>query len=187
MKRICVYCGSSPGVQTCYMEMAQRLGQALVEKKYGLVYGGADIGLMGQVADTVMNAGGVVIGVIPESFARKVSHKKLTKLHIVDSMHERKTLMFDLSDAFIALPGGFGTLEEVSEMLTWAQLGFHKKPCGLMNIDGYFDSLLLFLEKAVSEGFIKRAHRDMLLVSNSPEDMLQQMDSYCVPEVGKWV
>jgi len=186
MKRICVYCGSSPGAQSSYMEMAKLLGHALVEKKYDLVYGGADRGLMGQVADTVIHAGGVVIGVIPESFARKVSHKKLTELHIVESMHERKTMMFNLSDAFIALPGGFGTLEEVLEILTWRQLGFHKKPCGLINVDGYFNPLSLFLDNAVTEGFVKLEHRNMLLESESPEDMLRQMESYRVTEVEKW-
>ncbi len=124
--------------------MARRLGQALTDGQYELVYGGADVGLMGEVADTVLKAGGVVRGVIPESFAPKVSHQGLTELHVVGSMHERKTMMFDLSDAFIALPGGFGTLEEVSEILTWAQLGLHSKPCGLINVDGYFDPCFRF-------------------------------------------
>jgi len=167
--------------------MAQRLGQALVDRKHELVYGGADVGLMGQVADTVMKAGGVVIGVIPKSFAHKVSHQGLTELHVVDSMHERKTMMFDLSDAFIALPGGFGTLEEVAEILTWAQLGLHKKPCGLINVDGYFDLLLSFLDNAVSKGFMRQEHREMLLVSNAPEDMLKRLEAYRAPEVEKWV
>jgi len=187
MKRICIHCGSSPGFNPCYIAMAQRLGQALVDRKHELVYGGADVGLMGQVADTVMKAGGVVIGVIPKSFAHKVSHQGLTELHVVDSMHERKTMMFDLSDAFIALPGGFGTLEEVAEILTWAQLGLHKKPCGLINVDGYFDLLLSFLDNAVSKGFMRQEHREMLLVSNAPEDMLKRLEAYRAPEVEKWV
>jgi len=142
---------------------------------------------MGQVADTVMKAGGVVIGVIPKSFAHKVSRQGLTELHVVDSMHERKTMMFDLSDAFIALPGGFGTLEEVAEILTWGQLGLHTKPCGLINVDGYFDLLLSFLDNAVSKGFMKQEHRAMLLVSNAPEDMLKRLEAYRAPKVEKWV
>jgi uncharacterized protein (TIGR00730 family) len=186
MKRICVFCGSSPGFDACYVDMAKQLGRAIVAKKCGLVYGGSGIGLMGSIADTVMEAGGEVIGVIPESFAGRVSHRRLTKLHIADSMHERKTMMFNLSDAFIALPGGLGTLEEVLEVLTWAQLGFHRKPCGLINVGGYFDSLLKFLDNAVSRGFIKREHLDMLLVSDDPEDMLGTMGAYRAPEVGKW-
>jgi uncharacterized protein (TIGR00730 family) len=154
MKRICLNCGSSPGFDPVYTAMAQRLGKVLVARNYELVYGGADVGLMGRVADTVLKGGGVVIGVIPRSFAHKVSHQGLTELHLVDSMHERKTMMFDLSDAFIALPGGFGTLEEMAEILTWGQLGLHTKPCGLINVDGYFDPLLSFLDKAVSKGFM---------------------------------
>ena len=187
MKRICVNCGSSRGFDPCYLDMARRLGQALIGRDLELVYGGADVGLMGEVADTVLNAGGSVIGVIPRSFAHKVSHQGLTKLHIVDSMHERKTLMFDLSDGFIALPGGFGTLEEVSELLTWAQLGLHKKPCGLVNVGGYFDLLLAFLDNAVSKGFMKREHREMLMVSECPEEMLERFKSYSAPNVEKWV
>ena len=187
VKRICVNCGSSPGFNPCYMAMARRLGEALTDGQYELVYGGADVGLMGEVADTVLKAGGVVRGVIPESFAHKVSHQGLTELHVVGSMHERKTMMFDLSDAFIALPGGFGTLEEVSEILTWAQLGLHSKPCGLINVDGYFDLLLSFLENAVSKGFMKQEHRDMLLVSETPEELLNQAATYKPPTTEKWV
>jgi uncharacterized protein (TIGR00730 family) len=167
--------------------MAQQLGQALVARNYELIYGGAEVGLMGQIADTVMKAGGIVIGVIPNSFAHKVSHQGLTKLHVVDSMHERKNMIFDLSDAFIALPGGFGTIEEVAEILTWAQLGLHTKPCGLINVDGYFDLLLSFLDHAVAKGFMKQEHRDMLLVSNSPDDILKQLETYRAPKVEKWV
>ncbi len=187
MKRICVNCGSSPGFDPSYVEMAILLGQVLVERDYQLVYGGADVGLMGAVADTVLKEGGSVIGVIPKSFAHKVSHQGLTELHVVGSMHERKTMMFDLSDAFIALPGGFGTLEEMAEILTWAQLGFHAKPCGLINIAGYFDLLLMFFDNAVSKGFMKKEHREMLLVSQEPKDMLNQIESYIAPKVEKWV
>lgn len=167
--------------------MAQRLGQALVDGGYELVYGGADVGLMGEVADTVLKAGGVVRGIIPESFARKVSHHGLTELRVVGSMHERKMMMFDMSDAFIALPGGFGTLEEVAELLTWAQLGLHSKSCGLINVDGYFDLLLSFLDNAVSRGFIKQEHREMLLVSDEPAGLLNRMTNYKAPVVEKWV
>lgn len=187
MKRICVNCGSSPGFEPCYMAMAERLGHALIEKNLELVYGGSDIGLMGQIADSVLNAGRVVIGIIPKLLAQQVSHQGLTKLHIVDSMHERKSMMFDLSDGFIALPGGFGTLEEMAELMTWAQLGFHKKPCGLLNVDGYFDELLSFLDSAVSKGFIKLEHRQMLLVSDDPNELLEQFESYNAPEIEKWL
>jgi len=169
------------------MEMAHRLGQALVDRNLELVYGGADVGLMGEVADTVLKAGGSVIGVIPQSFAQQVSHNGLTELHVVESMHERKGLMFDLSDGFIALPGGFGTLEEVLELLTWTQLGLNMKPCGILNVRGYFDRLLSFLDHAMAEGFIKQEHRDMLLVTATPEDMLDRFESYRAPDVEKWV
>ena len=187
MKRICVDCGSSPGIDPAYSEAARRLGRALAERKYELVYGGAHVGLMGDVADAALKAGGIVIGVIPKSFANKVSHQGLTELHVVDSMHERKAMMFDLSDGFIALPGGFGTLEEIAEVLTWAQLGLHKKPCGLLNVCGYFDLLLAFLDQAVCQGFIRREHRDMLLVSNDAGELLDGFTSYQAPNVEKWV
>jgi uncharacterized protein (TIGR00730 family) len=187
MKRICVNCGSSPGFDAAYMAMARRLGQALIDHQLELVYGGACVGLMGQVADAVLEAGGTVIGVIPRSFAHKVSHSGLSELHVVDSMHERKAMMFELSDAFIALPGGFGTLEEIAELLTWAQLGLHAKPCGLINVGGYFDPLLAFLDQAVAKGFMKREHCDMLLIAQEPEDMLGRLASYTPPTVEKWV
>ena len=187
MKRICVNCGSSPGFSPLYMEMAEKLGRALIECNLELVYGGADVGLMGKVADTVLKAGGSVIGVIPKSFAHKVSHQGLTKLHIVESMHERKSMMFDLSDGFIALPGGFGTLEEVFEILTWSQLGLSKKPCGLINVNKYFDTLLSFFDGAVTEGFMKKEHRDMLLVGESPKELLDKLYTYKAPSIEKWV
>lgn len=169
------------------MAMAQRLGQALPDRDLALVYGGADVGLMGKIADTVLEAKGIVIGVIPELLAHKVSHQKLTELHVVDSMHQRKALMFDLSDGFVALPGGFGTLEEIAELLTWAQLGLHKKPCGLINVGGYFDLLLSFLDNAVANGFMRREHREMLLVSDEPEALLDRFKSYRAPDVEKWM
>ena len=186
MKRICVNCGSSPGFDPSYMEMARRLGQALVDRNLELVYGGADVGLMGQVADAVLQAGGSAIGVIPKSFAHKVSHSGLAELHVVESMHERKGMMFDLSDGFIALPGGFGTLEEILELLTWAQLGLNIKPCGILDVREYFAGLFSFLDHSVKEGFIKQEHRDMLLVAVTPEDMLDRFESYRAPDVAKW-
>ncbi len=169
------------------MAMAQRLGQAILDHGLDLVYGGADVGLMGEVADTVLKGNRTVIGVIPKSFAHKVSHQGLTELHVVDSMHARKAMMFDLADAFIALPGGFGTLEEITELMTWAQLGLHGKPCGLINVAGYFDKLLSFLDEAVSQGFMKREHRQMLLVSDDPDELINRFKSYQPPDVEKWV
>ncbi len=186
MKRVCVNCGSSSGLNPCYLRMAQELGKAILERGLELVYGGADVGLMGEVADTVLNAGGSVIGVIPKSFAHRVSHKDLTELHIVGSMHERKAMMFDLSDGFIALPGGLGTLEEVSELLTWSQIGLSRKPCGIVNVNKYFDTLLSFLDGAVAEGFMKQEHRDMLLVDDSPGALLDKFYIYEAPSVDKW-
>lgn len=187
MQNICVFCGSSPGFDPLYMEAAKKLGSTLADQGLGLVYGGADVGLMGEVANSVIGRGGKVIGVIPESFADKVSHRNITELHVVASMHERKQMMFDLSDAFIALPGGLGTLEEVTELLTWAQLGLHRKPCGLVNVSGYFDLFLLFLDRAVSEGFMKREHAEMVQVSCEPGELLELFRSYRAPEVEKWV
>ncbi len=187
MKRICINCGSSPGIDPFYLDAARKLGQGLAANNIELVYGGADVGLMGEVADTVMNAGGIAIGVIPKSFAHKVSHQGLTKLHVVDSMHERKKMMFDLSDGFIALPGGFGTLEELTELLTWTQLGLHKKPCGLINVGGYYNSLLSFFDNAVAKGFMKKEHREMLLVTNNVDEMFAYFQSYNAPVLDKWV
>jgi uncharacterized protein (TIGR00730 family) len=186
IRYVCVYCGSSSGIRPCYLDAARQLGQVLVSERIGLVYGGAGVGLMGGIADAVLAGGGDVIGVIPESFASRVAHGGLTKLHVVDSMHERKTLMAELSDAFIALPGGFGTLEEILEILTWAQLGIHGKPCGLMNVDGYYDEFLSFLDRAVTMGFLKPVHREMLLVADSPERLLGQMAAHRVPVADKW-
>jgi uncharacterized protein (TIGR00730 family) len=152
-----------------------------------LVYGGAEVGLMGAVASAAMNNGGKVIGVIPESFADKVADNNLSELHIVPSMHERKKMMFDLSDAFIALPGGIGTIEEVFEILTWAQLGLHGKPCGVINICGYFDRLLEFLDYSVDQMFVKHQHREMLLVSDYPDSLFAQFEKYKVPIIEKWI
>jgi len=187
IKRICVYCGSTPGTKPEYLRAAQVLGQLLVTNNIELVYCGADVGLMGEVADTVLAGGGTVTGVIPKSFADKVSHRGLTKLHVVDSMHTRKQMIFDLSDGFIALPGGLGTLEEIFEQLTWIQLGLHQKPCDILNVSGYYDNLLAFLDYAVSQEFIKQEHRDMILVEQSPDILLDKIFRYQAPNVEKWV
>lgn len=187
MKRICVYCGSNPGFDPAYMETARNLGCALVERKLGLVYGGADVGLMGELADTVINGGGEVIGIIPKIFANKIAHPRLTELRVVNSMHERKKMMFDISDGFIALPGGLGTLDEIAELLTWAQIGFNKKPCGFLNINGYYDMLLSFLDNMVSQGFMKSEHRDMIIVADNSEEMLNRFATYNAPTIDKWI
>ncbi len=187
IERICVYCGSSPGAQPAYIEMAATLGAVLGERRIDVVYGGANVGLMGAVADAALLHGGKVIGVIPKSFADKVAHTDITELHIVETMHERKTRMFELADAFIALPGGMGTIEELFEALTWAQLGFHGKPCGLLNICGYFDKLLGFLDDAVMQLFIKPVHREMLLMADTPDALLAMFEHYRAPHVEKWI
>jgi uncharacterized protein (TIGR00730 family) len=188
MKRICVFTGSSPGARTDYADAAQELGRLLVARGHGLVYGGGRVGLMGVIADAVLANGGNVIGVIPEALAAKeIAHSRLTELRVVRSMHERKAIMADLSDAFIALPGGLGTLEEFFEVITWAQLGLHAKPVGIMNVSGYFDPLFAFLDRAVDEGFVKRQHRAMIIMAHSPADLLDRLQSYQPPQVEKWI
>jgi uncharacterized protein (TIGR00730 family) len=188
MKRVCVFAGSSAGVRVDYQDAARALGRALAHRGIGLVYGGARVGLMGIVADAVLAAGGEAIGVIPAALvAREIAHEGLTELRIVSSMHERKALMADLSDAFVAVPGGWGTLEEFFEVLTWAQLGLHRKPCGLLNVLGYFDGLLSFLEHSVAEGFLRREYEAMIAVSSSPTALLEQLASRKAPAVEKWI
>ena len=175
-RRVCVFTGSSPGVRREYRDAARTLGHLLAERGMGLVYGGAHVGLMGAVADAVLEAGGPVIGVIPESLvAREIAHTGLTELRVVGSMHERKAMMAELSDAFVALPGGWGTLEEFCEVLTWALLGLHAKPCALLNVGGYFDHLLAFVEHATAEGFVRQAHREMVLVADAPAVLLERL------------
>lgn len=187
MKSVCVYCGSSAGTHGAYAEAAEYLGSALAERGLGLVYGGAGKGLMGRVADAALGAGGRVVGVIPRSLVdREIAHEGLDELHVVASMHERKALMAELADAFVALPGGFGTLEEIVETLTWAQLGFHAKPCGLLNVRGYYDELLAFVSRAERDGFLRREHRDMLLVESQPDRLLDRFAAYRPPSVEKW-
>ena len=188
MKRICVFAGSNLGSHIEYLTAARALGDALVRHQVGLVYGGARLGLMGAVADMVLAARGHVTGVIPEALvAKEVAHTGLSDLRIVASMHERKAMMGELADAFIALPGGLGTLEEFFEVLTWAQLGLHRKPCGLLNVCGFFDGLLAFLEHSIDERFVRREHRTMVIVSSSPDSLLEQFDQYVPPVVPKWI
>lgn len=188
MKSVCVYCGSNEGRLPVYAEAARSLGRALVERGLDLVYGGASVGIMGVLADTVLSLGGRVTGVMPESIVRKeVAHRGLTELRVTSSMHERKMTMADLSDAFVALPGGIGTLEEVFEAWTWAQLGLHAKPCGLLNVAGYYDGLIAFLDHTVAERFVKEANRAMLIVSDDPSDLLDRFEGYRAPAVEKWI
>jgi len=188
MKNICVYCGSSPGRLEVYADGARALAQALVARDLGLVYGGASIGLMGLIADGVLRLGGRAVGVIPHALAQKeVAHKGLTELHITQSMHERKTLMAELSDGFIAMPGGIGTFEEIFEIWTWAQLGIHAKPCGLLNVSGYFDALTTFLDHATAEQFLKPPHRSLLVVESGPDALLDRFASYQAPGIQKWL
>ena len=188
MKRICVYCGSSPGRLPEYLESASTLARELVSQDIGLVYGGASVGLMGNIADTVLENGGEVIGVIPKSLVDKeVSHTGLTELRIVQTMHQRKAVMAEISDGFIALPGGLGTIEELFEVLTWSQLGLHKKPCALLNVKQYYDSLSSFLDHAVEERFIKSIHREMLLIEDRPDELLKSMLAYSPPQGDKWI
>ena len=188
INRITVFCGSSFGNKKEYETQAFQLGQIMSENSIDLVYGGAKVGLMGAVADGVLNKNGKVIGVLPDFLMKKeIAHDNLTELIIVKSMHERKTKMNELSDGVIALPGGFGTLEEFFEMLTWAQLGLHKKPIGILNIDGFYDLLLEFILKMVNEGFLKEINQQMIIVSTDSQDLLLKMKSYVAPEVGKWI
>ena len=188
MKRICVYCGSSVGNQPVYREAALAMGAVLASRKIGLVYGGGNVGLMGVIADAVLAGGGEVIGVIPQSLAdREIAHSGVTDLRIVDSMHTRKALMADLSDAFIAMPGGFGTFEEIFEAVTWTQLGVHRKPCGLLNVGGFYTPLALFIDQAVSEGFIKPVHRESIVVDDSPERLVTALAAVKLPDVPKWI
>ena len=187
MRRICVYCGSSPGRNPAYTAAAKELARVLVRHEIELVYGGADRGIMGVLANTVLDNGGKVHGVIPQMLMDKeIAHPGLTELHVVASMHARKSMMAALSDGFIALPGGYGTLEEIIEMITWGQLHFHDKPCGLLNVEGYFDHLLAYFDHASAEGFLRRAHRDMLLVDADPVGLVQQFERYTAPHVEKW-
>jgi uncharacterized protein (TIGR00730 family) len=188
MNRVCVFCGSSSGAAAEYTRAAAETGETLVRRGLGLVYGGGRVGLMGVVADAVLRAGGSAIGVITQSLVdREVAHTGLTELHIVRTMHERKALMASLADAFLVLPGGIGTLEEFFEVWTWGQLGDHAKPCGLVNVAGYFDRLIGFVDHAVSEQFLRPKHRGMLIVGDTADAVLTEFAAYEPPTVTKWI
>ena len=188
MKSICVFCGSSYGTRETYADAARATGRVIADQGYTLVYGGARVGLMGTVADAALEAGGKVIGVLPKALEDKeIGHEGLTELHLVGSMHERKAKMADLSDAFIALPGGVGTLEEIFEVWTWGQLGYHKKPCGFLNIDGYYDHLIRFLDHQTDQGFTKDVMRDMVQIAGTPEEMVGLFENYTPPSAPKWI
>ena len=177
--RICVFTGSRQGSRPEYTQAAQQLGSALVNRGYGLVYGGGNVGLMSVIADTVLEFGGHVTGVIPDSLvSQEVAHRGLSDLRIVQSMHERKAVMAELSDGFIAMAGGIGTMEEFFEVLSWAQLGIHRKPCGLLNTSGYYDHLIRFLDSAVDQGFLKAKHRSLLILANEPLQLLNRLEPF---------
>lgn len=188
MKRICVFCGSNNGAHPVYLETAEKVGKFLAAENIELVYGGGRVGLMGKVADTVLQHGGRVIGVIPQALADKeIAHQGLTELHVVNTMHERKALMAELADGFIALPGGFGTFEEFCEIVTWAQLGIHRKPCALLNVNGFYDHLMALIDFSTRENFIRDAHRQLVLVENEVEKLYQLMKNYRPPVMEKWL
>ncbi len=184
LKSICVFCGSNPGNDPAYLEAAVTLGKSIVAHGYKLVYGGAEVGLMGAVADAALAAGGHVIGVMPKALVkREIEHKGLTELHEVSFMHERKALMADLSDGFVALPGGVGTLEEIFEIWTWAQLGHHDKPLAFMNVQRFYDPLCSFLNHQSEEGFVRKGHRDMAIFSDDADYILEAFAKYDAPEL----
>jgi uncharacterized protein (TIGR00730 family) len=188
MKRLCVFCGSNVGARPAYIEAAKELGTMLAKNKIGLVFGGGHIGLMGKVADAALAQGGEVIGVIPEALvARELAHNGVSELRVVSSMHERKALMAELSDGFIALPGGFGTFEEFCEILTWAQLGLHAKPCGLLNVERYFDLLLRLFDHAVAERFLPPPHRAWVMDETDPSRLLAKFQTFAPPLSEKWI
>ncbi|WP_223558461.1 TIGR00730 family Rossman fold protein [Chryseobacterium lathyri] len=188
MKSITVFCGSSFGTDDIFKEQAFLLGRTLAKQDIQLIYGGADVGLMGAVADGALNEKGEVVGVLPHFLqSKEIAHKKLTELILVETMHERKTKMNDLCDGVIVLPGGYGTLEEFFEMITWAQLGLHKKPIGILNIDGFYDDLIKLVQTMVDKGFLKLVNRDMLLISENIDELLEKMKNYQAPTVGKWI
>lgn len=189
VKRICVFCGSSCGARPAYKRAAQELAETMLERGLGLVYGGGCVGLMGVMADALLNGGGEVIGVIPDSLMRReIGHRGVSELHVVETMHERKALMADLADAFIALPGGYGTLEEFAEIVTWCQLGIQQKPCGLLNVENYWDGLLQFVDHAVRENFVRPENRGLILVAPSAEEMLEKLAAWEPPaHIEKWM
>jgi hypothetical protein len=188
IKSVCVYCGSNSGSRPAYTQAARELGQILAQRHIRLVYGGGRVGLMGVLADSVLAAGGEAIGVMPRALADKeIAHATLTCLHIVKSMHERKALMADLADAFVLLPGGFGSWEEFCEVLTWLQLGIHRKPCGILNIEGYYDALIALTARGVAEGFIAPPHKEMVVVQATVEQLISELIVAPLPAESKWV
>ena len=187
-RRVCVFCGSNVGDSQACTQAAQALGREIVRRQWGLVYGGGSVGLMGVLADAVLAAGGEVTGVIPEMLATKeLLHPRATKMHVASTMHARKALMEELSDAFVALPGGYGTFEELLEITTWAQLGIHAKPIGLVNVGGFYDRLLEFFDHAIEKGFIKAKHRDLIVSAPSPRELLDCLERHEMPQVKKWI
>jgi hypothetical protein len=188
MRRVCVFCGSSPGTGPVYLEAARAAGRALAARGLGLVYGGGSVGLMGAIADAALGAGAEVIGVIPRALQlRELAHGGLTTLHVVGSMHERKARMAELADAFVALPGGLGTLEELAEILTWAQLGLHARPVGLLDVAGYYGPLVAFLDHAVAEGFVRPDHRRLVLVERDPAALLDRFETWVPLPLERWI
>ncbi len=188
MKSVCVFCGSSTGLRDSYSNNARLLGKVLTDNNITLVYGGGNVGLMGIIADAVIEAGGKTIGVMPKSIAElEIAHNNLSELYLVDTMAERKEMMAKLSDAFIAMPGGFGTLDELSEILTYNQLRICDKPMGLLNIDGYFDGLLNFFDHAVNERFVREEHRKNIIVSDNPTELINKLNEYEPVQIGKWI
>jgi uncharacterized protein (TIGR00730 family) len=188
MRRVCVFCGSSPGTNPAYLEAARAMGRALARRKLGLVYGGGGVGLMGAVADAALEGGGEVVGVIPRALQlRELAHGRLTHLHVVGSMHERKAKMAELAHGFVALPGGMGTLEELAEILTWAQLGLHARPIGLLDVAGYYAPLVSFLDRAVQEGFVRPEHRRLLTVAEDPDALLERFEGWQPVAVERWI
>lgn len=188
IRRLAVFCGSNPGARSDYVLATRSFGRLLSERGIGIVYGGSNVGLMAALADAVLDDLGDIIGIIPRMLVeREVANRALTDLRIVDSMHERKAMMAELADGFVALPGGIGTLEEFFEIWTWGQLGMHQKPCGLLNVAGYFDPLLDFLDRAVAEKFVREVHRKMVIVESDPVVLLSRFESYEPPRVVKWI
>jgi uncharacterized protein (TIGR00730 family) len=188
MRRVCIYAGSNPGADPAYANAARALGAFLADRGIGVVYGGGKVGLMGVIADAALAAGGEVIGVMPQALIdREIGHPGLTELKVVDTMHERKALMAELADAFIAVPGGIGTLEELIEVYTWSQLGIHDKACGVLNVRGYYDGLIAFLDHAVTAAFLRPQHRAVLSVAEDPAELLDRLADYEPPRVAKWL
>jgi uncharacterized protein (TIGR00730 family) len=188
VRRVCVYAGSNPGTDPAYADGARALAAELAGRGIGIVYGGGKVGLMGVTADTALAAGGDVVGVMPQALIdREIGHPGLTELKVVDSMHERKAKMAELADAFVALPGGIGTLEELIEVYTWSQLGIHDKPCGVLNVNGYYDDLARFLDGAVAAGFLRPQHREVLIVEQDPAELLARLAAFEPPRVAKWL